>query len=278
MLQQPRTPHPDPWINAVAGMLSDLKSAIRTIQPSVTHNKVILSYPDFVVKARHIYESRFQVACQEAGLEEFLGKSQHASHHALNYYGIRSCDLRESYEARRYTYCDSENSAKIDGALIISYKGASFGITVFRRWFDTRAPGDLFPAILNEHVNHGAGSKLLKESPTRYWAEIRKFIEEAIQDDFIDRLMVIGSHSYDHDLMRILHEIFNARKFSGAWQTYLIYLDKAAGGEDVASEDLFVAARGAAEVARLGMKTGFDDCLVPDICKKGKEPTQHLLH
>jgi hypothetical protein len=57
----------------------------RNSPPCVLHNLVVVSYPDFEADTSHIYQSRFQIACQEAGLEAFRGTGKAASRAALDY-------------------------------------------------------------------------------------------------------------------------------------------------------------------------------------------------
>lgn len=95
-------------------MLSSLKSAIHTLHPPVLHNMVIVSYPDFEADTSHIYQSRFQIACQEAGLEAFHGTGKVASRAALDYYNINDCDY---YDVIPDSYCDEESAAIIEVVL-----------------------------------------------------------------------------------------------------------------------------------------------------------------
>lgn len=112
--------------------------------------------------------------------------------------------------------------------------------------------GALWPARVSGNVNHGAESMLRAVDPTRYWTEIRRFIEEAIQDDQVDHLMLLGSHASSHDLLEIFHGLVNPRISFDAWQNYLVRIARAGRRENVLAEELFAATRVAARAARLG--------------------------
>jgi len=73
-------------------MLSELKNLTLAGQPSITHNLVILSYPDFEAGTAHIYKDRFLIACEQAGLALLSGISKVMSQAALEYYDIHSCE------------------------------------------------------------------------------------------------------------------------------------------------------------------------------------------
>ncbi len=252
---RPKRPiYTDPWITPIQGMLSEIKSAIQTVEHPITHNLVILSYPDFEADTGHIHLAILQIACEQAGLEEFAAVSQLSSRAALGYYQIRDCDDDDVPDP----YCHGLPEERIDTVLAINYNGVSLGTTLLTRWL-----GMLFPVRVGEHFNHGADTLLRHDNPTKYWEEVKAFMEEAIKDEKVDHLMLLGSHATDNDLLGAVREIFEVHGYGTTWQKYLAKFDTA-GSE----EHLFAAARGAARVARNGMIDGFDACWVPETCPK----------
>jgi len=161
------TPTTNRWINDVSAMLTELRNAVHSVAPAITHNLVILSYPDFQADTQQIYMSSFQIACQRAGLEEFSGHSQIASASVASYYEIPHCyddDLIPS------PYCDDSSGQKIDTALVVTYGRATFGTTLMTRWLY----GALYALRVGENPDHGAAALLRLEDPDKYWGRSRR--------------------------------------------------------------------------------------------------------
>lgn len=250
------TPTTDRWIIAVSAMLTELRTAVHSAMPTVTHNLVVLSYPDFEADTQQIYISSFQIACERAGLEEFSQHSQIASASAASYYEIPHCyddDLTPG------PYCNDSSGQKVDTALVVTYGRASFGTTLMTRWLY----GALYALRVGENPNHGAASLLRVEDPDKYWGEIKTFVEEAVLNDRVDYLVLLGSDTENESLRRVIREVCEEKGYGDTWRKYLRQPEAMDPGRE-----LYIAARGAAKVARIGMVNGFDACLVPERCPK----------
>lgn len=246
----------DPWIIAITEMLSDLKNLALAVQPSIVHNLVILSYPDFEAGTNHIYKDRFLIACDQAGLEQLSNISKVISQAALEYYNIVNCE-----DDTLDPLCRGSSDEQISTVLTVTYNEASLGTTLLNRWL-----GMLILDRVGENFNHGASSLLRSEDEVRYWEEVEGFIEEAIEDSHVDHLMILGSHATDINLLNVISKVLERCGSGKSWGKYSIR-------SGTAEEYLFAAARGDAQIARRGMISGFDACLVPETCKQ-PEPEQ----
>jgi hypothetical protein len=237
-------------------MLTELRSVIHSSVPAITHNLVILSYPDFEANTQQLYMSSFQIACQHAGLEEFSRHSQIASASVASYYDIPHCydnDLTPS------PYCDDTSGQKIDTALFMTYGRASFGTTLMTRWLY----GALYPLRVAENPDHGAASLSRLEDPDKYWGEIKTLVQEAVLDERVDYLVLLGSDAEDERLRGVIREVCTEKGYGDIWQKYLRQTESLDPGAE-----LYLAARGAAKLARIGMANGFDACWIPERCPK----------
>jgi hypothetical protein len=246
----------DPWIIAITEMLLDLKNLTLAVQPSIVHNLVILSYPDFEAGTDHIYKDRFLIACDQAGLEQLSTISKVMSQATLEYYDIVNCE-----DGSLDPLCHGSSNEQISTVLTVTYNEASLGTTLLNRWL-----GMLIPYRVGENFNHGASSLLRSEDEVRYWEEVEGLIEEAIEDARVDHLMVLGSHATDINLLNVISKILERCGSGKSWE-------KHSGRSGTVEECLFAAARGDAQIARRGMINGFDACLVPETCKQ-PEPEQ----
>jgi hypothetical protein len=139
-------------------MLLDLKNLTLAVQPSIVHNLVILSYPDFKARTHHIYKDRFLIACDQAGLEQLSTISKVMSQAALEYYDIVNCE-----DGTLDPLWHDSSDEQISAVLIVTYNEASLGTTLLNRWF-----GMLIPDRVGENFNHGASSLLRSEDEVRY--------------------------------------------------------------------------------------------------------------
>ncbi len=251
-----------PWITGIAELLTQVKAVLDTVDPPLRYNFVTLSWPDFEADTGHIYKDGFKVACQLAGLEEHYSVSQIASRLALRELGVE-----DDYDTDDHVKDAFGGSASNDPRggdlriLSITYTRASLGITML-----SRRHGMIWPTHVSENYNHGFDASLIHKNPTIYWSDVEKYIENAIGTERIGNLIILGSHATDPQLLQLLTEIFGRKGSQN-----LIHQQEVERQPDYATRSLFAAARRAAKVARLGMMTGFDACLVPDECPRIKE-------
>jgi len=129
-------------------MLSDLKNLALAVQPSIIHNLVILSHPDFEAGTDRIYKDRFLIACDQAGLEQLSNISKVMSQAALEYYDIVNCE-GDTLDP----LCRGSSDEQISTVLTVTYNEASLGTTLLNRWLEM-----LIPDRVGENFNHGASS------------------------------------------------------------------------------------------------------------------------
>ncbi|KAF7168435.1 hypothetical protein CNMCM5623_001488 [Aspergillus felis] len=238
---------PDDWIYTIAAMLSEIKSAaLDTLVPPLKYNDVYLTWPDFVAGTGHNYKSRFGLACRLAGLEGIGGNV--ASSHALKH--------ERTYES------------DLDAMLVISYNAASLGITL-----NPPLDGDRdfpWPLRLVEDGGHAAEHELLQKDPAKYWQEVRGLLRTVIGNETVDYLLLLGSHARDPGLFQAVKDVLE-----GQPDIDLSILDRynPAIPHDSQDEDepLFMLARVASMIARVGMETGFQYCIELPSCIALKE-------
>ena len=177
-----------------------------------------------------------------------------ASRSALSFYGIEDC---YGSPWAPDPPCPPAKE-RTDIVLAIAYSDVSLGITLLTRWMDnTKLWGTMWPRIVKEAVDLGHEALLRVQDPERYWEKVKTIIVDSVQGQSVDRVIFLGNQGDNKKLRRIIRAIMEER---GDGQGV-------AATEPIAEECLFVAARGAAVVARRGMVDGFDGCIVPDWCK-----------
>jgi len=88
-------------------------------------------------------------------------------------------------------------------------------------------------------------------------------VQDAVLDDRVNYLMLLGSDAEDERVRRVICEVCKEKGYSDTWRKYLRQTEAVDPGAE-----LYLAARGAAKVARIGMVNGFDACWVPERCPK----------
>jgi hypothetical protein len=176
------------------------------------------------------------------------------SRNALRYY--EACDC---YDCIVDLYCVGSFDERIDTVLTSTYNETSLGATFLNIWL-----GMLWSARLSENFNHGAKSWPRPESPTKYREEGERTIEGPICDGHVDRLMLLWSHFFDHDILEVIRGVFDAGRSTKAWESYSARSRRA-------EEHMFAAARRSAQKGRFGMMTGFDACIWPESCEQAND-------
>jgi hypothetical protein len=233
-------------------MLFILKTGVQTTY-HLSHSLLIISIPDLEADTGHIYKPLFVSAAQEAGFE-LLYPVKLASRSALSFYGIEDC--YGSPWAPDPPCLPAEE--RFDVVLAIAYSDVSLGITLLTRWMGgTNLWGPMWPRRVKEAVDLGHEGLIRVRDPKRYWGEVKTLIVDSVQGESVDGVIFLGNQGDNEELRRAVRAVVEER---GDGQVV-------AATELVAEECLFVAARGAAVVARKGMVHGFDGCIVPDWCK-----------
>jgi len=243
-------PETDPIVIAIAHLPPDIRKAAEETSPPPASNHFFLSLPDLISEGPTSHRARFLIACKEAGLEPFGGSAGPASRRALEYLRTSDCWGYEELDAES---CDPT----IKNVLAISFNEASLGTTLLKRDL-----GALLPSRLAETPSLGANSLQREGDFASYWTAIKSAIEEAIKDEQVDRLLLLGTQTQDDNFLRVLREVFEAR---GIAFTSLVE------GSAVGPGNIFAAARGNAVVARPAMRWGTYACIENDWCPKGEE-------
>jgi len=153
--------------------------------------------------------------------------------------------------------CPSERKERVDVMLAVSYSEFSLGITLLTRWMDARLWGYVWPQRVSEVVELGYEAPLRLLDPDQYWEKVKTLIVDAVEGESVDRIFFLGSHGDDEELRKAVRATLEEHSDGHA-------IDISGG---TAEECTFIAARGGAIVARRGMRSGFDACLVPDRCE-----------
>jgi hypothetical protein len=218
---------PDGWVNVVADTLSTIKSDILDPLGSTGYNQVFTIWPDFESGTGSLYRVRFRLACRRAGLEHLDGEI--VSWHALGYNGI----VVEQDE-------DEDDKALGPRAmLVISYNAASLGITL-----NIRDGGIVWPRRLVESPEHGAALS----NDSAYWGSVKGLLEDVIQDEPVDHLLLLGSHAYNVDVIKAVHDVVEQHENINS-SILERYHGQAADARDE-NLPVFTAARQAAAVAK----------------------------
>ncbi|KAL2802613.1 hypothetical protein BJX63DRAFT_414697 [Aspergillus granulosus] len=234
---------------SIVSMLSALKSLIfETAQPPLKYHSVYLSIPD-IPYAGWRYNHYFKFLCSLAGLE-MLGSSS-ASLHALQYNGVKNWYGPGDEPPPHIDFFYPHNM------LTISYNAASLGVSLSTRdggWVSTADR-------VNQSTRHGADNI---HAIVGYWDEVRALLLDVIGDAAIDYVLIIGSHAREGDLLQVLQNVI-----TGHGNIDPSVLDRYVQGpafKENKEADLFASAGQAAVLARFGMQTGYEACLVPDHC------------
>jgi hypothetical protein len=251
-------------------MLSEIKNTVHA-RYGLVYPFIILSVPDFEADTGHIYKKRFEVAAQHAGLELFMTVIL-ASRSALVFYGIGDCYEEEPGYEQAPDSCPPPEK-RIDVVLSVSYSDVSLGVTLLARWMGGGLWGTFWPQRLSENLNLGRDSVLREKNPEKYWGDVKRVIEDSVsKGESVDRVIFRGFQGdvAEEELRRIINVVIEKHKSKKELGLVDSYTDN--GGES-----LFTVARGAAMVARRGMVDGFDACLMPDYCEKGKQVVKSEL-
>ena len=242
--------HDDPWINAVAEMISQLKDKAES-SLNFEIDKVILSFPTYLVNARDQYIGHFRAACQLAGVQEF-GRSGIAARSVVQLYGIRGDGSDEEASGER-------PGPEVNNVLFISYSSAGLEPSLLTGEFGVLFPNEAFP----ERLDLGANSALRKTNAFLYWKDVRGTIRRIIEPltpDQIERLVLIGDRATDPEFLQVLAKVFEFNSMVKP-KTYQMSPD----------EHLFAAARGAAAIARVGLSTNWKACIPSDACLRNPD-------
>ncbi|PGH15866.1 hypothetical protein AJ80_05397 [Polytolypa hystricis UAMH7299] len=234
----------DPWVAAVGDMVSTLHERVKSAGIS-THDTAVVSFPSASHAPSWAYWRRFHLTSARARIQSFLNHYLYTFQSVIGFHGINF------YQGRVY-----ETYAQVDSILVLDYSGTSLGITLLGPNWSNQEPTQ---AII-EHFDHGADSLQQYQEPKQYWSEIKSRIVDVLPpvtagDKNIEKLILIGDHATDPDFLSLVDELFSGN-------------DKVIPAEYKRSADdhIFFAARGAAAKARVGLRTGFEHCVVPEHC------------
>jgi hypothetical protein len=237
---------PDPHAMALTGMFLDLKASIIDFDPLI-FPFIFLSIPDSIQQSSYEACTRFQIAAQQAGLE-LLRPCTSASRSTLYYHYIGDC----------FEETDPDLSCRgdIKMPVTISYTSSSLAASRIRRH-----DGMLEIPHHSLDLNLGSESSLRKDQEEKYWASVKKSIEDVIGDEEVDALFLLGEHNKDPRFREVIKSIMQERG-NGDRLGEITGLSRKDMGDG-----LWYGARGAAVVARRLMWHGGDSCLPNAWCE-----------
>lgn len=255
-LRPPPARELDTWVSAVAAMLSQIKNTIISTH-GLSYPYISLTVSDFEADTRNIFKDRFHIAAQDAGLELFQTVTL-ASRSALGFYGgMKFCHEHAS---------ETDTSCLTNEVLSVSYSEVSLGVTLLTRWTEhpPHMPGIFWPQRLSENLELGSESQLRRKDPETYWKAVKSAIEVAVgAGETVDQVIFLGSEAGSEDLRKLVGDVEREHRPEGK-----VELVRFETKDDDLGQSLFAVARGAAMIAREGMVSGFDVCIVPDYCER----------
>ncbi|KAE9369794.1 hypothetical protein N431DRAFT_560537 [Stipitochalara longipes BDJ] len=236
----------DPQVAALTEMLLDLKASIFALE-RLKYPSIFLSIPDTIRLSSQAACNRFQIAAQQAGLE-ILRPCTSTSSSTLYYHRIWDCFDDEEL--------DLSCRGDIKMPLTISYTGSSLAAGILQR-----DDGMLEISRKSLDLNLGAKSGLKSEDEVSYWNSVKKLIIEAIGDEEVDALFLLGEDNKDAKFREVIQEILEERGFRKTIEQMM------GGFGEHLGDGLWYGARGAAVVARRMMWQGEDACLPNAWCE-----------
>jgi hypothetical protein len=242
---------PDAWTKAVAEMISSLVADVQAVE-YLSYPFVFLSVPNIILNHQNPYLSHFCAAVKQAGVQE-LRPAKISIFAAMEYWRIDYMNFGDTSHPKVQPVPDIKKVA------VIGYSSTALETTLLER-DDFQL---LSPTQVGIHVDKGAEAKLRKNNSTEYWSHIRSLIKtsiEAIDVMELDRLILLGDQATDVEFLRVIEDIFKPNQKLRCEDYRLSAVDHT-----------FVPARGMAEMAQIGMQTGFQACLYPDYCPRPDE-------
>jgi hypothetical protein len=264
-IRHPLPVETDVIVLAVTKMMTDLKIQIESVH-QLAYPLVFLSIPDMFITTRTFADQRFEKAAQAAALELFMG-GRGASRSALDYYKIDDC--QEDDPPSSVSSC-VHSVGRIDDVLTVSFEGTNLGITLLSRWNDDGLNGFVWPVKQEVNFELGFNSDLRIKDPQMFWGRIKKTVELIIGDHKLDRVILGGDFANELEFRRTVRDTLQSLGYASFKD---ISVPGTAKNFD---ENLYVAARGAANNARRGMMHGFSACMHNAWCEIVEEiPETH---
>ncbi|KAL3483445.1 hypothetical protein BJX62DRAFT_220276 [Aspergillus germanicus] len=230
-------------------MLSKVKSvALDPLHPPLEFHDVYLTWPDALYDTSNVHSERFSLACHLAGLRAIRYTGTIVSRAALELEGV------DFYQKR-------SDPAPPTAILVVSYNAASVGIT--RYYTDEWGFLEIKHAV--ERPEYGSEACLNQKVSGQCWTGVRELIQDVLAGEVVDYALLLGSHSNDPRLLTTLKEILPDD------------LLPELGLQEDKDRLVFLGARAAAEIAKVGMESNFQSCWQPAWCVTDEEdPVRHV--
>ncbi|EPE32074.1 hypothetical protein GLAREA_12156 [Glarea lozoyensis ATCC 20868] len=240
--------------------MTDLKVKIESKYQPV-YPLVFLSIPDMFITTRAFADQRFEKAARAAGFELFMG-GRGASRSALDYYKIEDCQADDPSSS--VSSC-VHSTGRVDDVLAISFEGTNLVITLLSRWNNDGLNGLVWPEKQEVNFELGFNSDLRIKDPEIFWGKIKQTVESILGDHKLDRVILSGDSANELEFRRTVRDTLQ-NLGRAAFKEISV-----PGDAKDFDENLYVAARGAANNARRGMMHGFIACIYSVWCEKVEE-------